>query len=119
MNSLIVIGIFIVFFYLYTYTSSIEGFYNFDNTRTNSDIKSDLETKIDKKKAEYQLKYNPLQPLPAGTYTSCNALTTRGESQCNIGKTNTGQRCFWNKNQKSYSGGSVTNSMGGICEGVY
>ena len=112
-NLLIIIGIFIVFFYFYTYSSSyiIEGFYNFDGTRTKSDIKSDLETKIDKKKADYQLKNNPLPPLQAGTYKSCDALTTHGESQCNVGKTSTGQKCFWNN--------KVKNSAGGICDGVF
>jgi hypothetical protein len=110
MNSLIVIGIFIVFFYLYTYTNTIEGFYNFDNTRTMSDIKSDLETKIDKKKAAYQLEHNPL-PIPQkGSYKICDALTSYGSTNCNAGMTSTGQRCFWNN--------TVNNSAGGICDGV-
>jgi hypothetical protein len=112
-NSLIIIGIFIVFFYFYTYSSSyiIEGLYNFDGTRTNSDIKSDLENKIADKKAAYQKKTNPLPPLQAGTYKSCDMLTTRGESDCNVGKTSAGQKCFWNN--------KVKNSAGGICDGIF
>ena len=118
-NYLIVIGIFIVFFYLYSSTYVIEGLYSFDGTRTNSDIKSDLATKLDKQKSDYQRKTNPLQPLQAGTYKSCDMLTTRGASDCNAGRTSTGQRCFWNNKQTNYQGGTVTNSEGGICEGVY
>jgi hypothetical protein len=110
-NSLIVIGIFIVFFYLYSSTYIIEGLYNFDGTRTNSDKLSDLQTKLDNKRAAYERKVNPVPTPQKGTYHSCDALTGYGESQCNAGRTMEGQRCFWNN--------KVKNSAGGICDGVF
>ena len=118
-NSLIIIGIFIVFFYLYSSIYSIEGFYNFDGTRTIWDKKSDLETKLDKKRAEYERKVNPVPTPQKGTYHSCGVLTSYGKSECNAGRTMEGQRCLWDTQPTNYQGGGITNSVGGTCEGVY
>ena len=107
-SSLIIIGIFIVFFYLYVYGYKNEGFINFDGNKTPGDVKSSLEGKLQ------AIKYNklpPLEELQPRTYKSCDALTSRGASSCNSGITSTNQRCFWNN--------KVKNSQGGICDGVF
>ena len=107
-TTLIIIGTFIVFFYLYVYGYKNEGFINFDGNQTVWDKKNYLENKLN------DIKYNklpPLEELQPRTYKSCDALTSRGASSCNSGITSTNQRCFWNN--------KVKNSQGGICDGVF
>jgi hypothetical protein len=109
-TSLIVIGTFIVFFYLYVYGYKNEGFINFDGNQTIWDKKNDLENKLNDIKVSNQA---PLNPPPKNT--NCGNLTEYGEEECNKHIDKQGIRCKWNSHLTSYYGGTVTNSQGGQC----
>jgi hypothetical protein len=106
-SSLIIIGTFIVFFYLYVYGYKNEGFINISGRQTIRDQKSSPSSPT----------YPTSNNIPQnGTFHDCNVLTTYGQSTCNNGVTMENIKCRWNSSPTSYSGSSVQMSTGGICE---
>jgi len=107
-TSLIIIGTFIVFFYLYVYGYRNEGFINIPGRRTFWDQKNDIEN-------QNAPTYAPLNPPANGTYHDCDVLTTYGQTACINGVTMEHIKCKWNSSPTSYSGQSVQMSTGGKC----
>ena len=108
-TSLIIIGTFIVFFYLYVYGYRNEGFINIPGRRTILDQKSDLETQ--------NAPVYPTNPPPTnGKFHDCDVLTTYGQATCNNGVTMEHIKCKWNSSPTSHTGSSVQISTGGVCE---
>jgi hypothetical protein len=111
-TSLIIIGTFILFFYLYVYGYRNEGFINISGKRTPWDKKSDIETQIATQNAA---SYPALNPPANGTFSDCGLLTEYGQSACINGVTKEHIKCKWNSSPTSYSGQSVQMSTGGKC----
>ena len=109
-TSLIVIGTFIIFFYLYVYGYKNEGFNNFSGKRTIGDYKNNLE----KPTTTNSSKHIPTN----GTFHECDVLTDYGQGPCNNGVTMEHLKCKWNSSPTSYSGSSIQMSTGGICETI-
>ena len=110
-TSLIVIGTFIIFFYLYVYGYKNEGIINFSGKQTIIDKKNNLENQ--------NAKIYPSKPIPTnGTFHNCDVLTDYGQTTCNNGVTMEHLKCRWNSSPTSYSGSSIKISTGGICETI-
>jgi hypothetical protein len=110
-TSLIIVGTFVLFFYLYVYGYKNEGFYNFNGRRRLGDYKNILENQ--------NAPTYPSKPIPTnGTFHDCNVLTDYGQGACNNGVTMEHLKCKWNSSPTSYSGSSIQMSTGGICETI-
>ena len=107
-TSLIIIGTFLAFFYLYVYGYKNEGFINISGRRTIGDIKNDVDNKNNPTYASKQVPQN-------GKFHSCVVLTDYGQEICNNGITMEHLKCKWDGSPTSYSGSSVQMSTGGKC----
>jgi hypothetical protein len=110
-TTLIIIGTFIVFFYLYVYGYKNEGFINFDGNQTVWDKKNDLENKLNDIKVSNQQSLK----VPSNPVSSCPLLTTYGKDACLNGINKEKIKCKWNGSPTTYSGSSITMSTGGQC----
>jgi len=109
-TSLIVIGTFIVFFYLYVYGSNSEGFNSIGSSPSIGDKISEI-----KSKHNNNITY-PEKDIPTnGKFHSCGVLTDYGQQACNNGVTMENIRCKWNSSPTTYSGSSIQMSTGGEC----
>jgi len=104
-TSLIVIGTFIVFFYLYVYGYKNEGFNNFNGRQTSGDK---IQPIINNQR-------KPLAAPQNGKFHDCGVLTSYGEATCNNGITMEHIKCKWDGSPTNYAGSSVTMSTGGKC----
>jgi hypothetical protein len=110
-TSLIVIGTFIVFFYLYVYGSNNEGFINIGGSPNIGDKISEIKSKHNNNNVTNSTNSPPTN----GKFHGCGVLTEYGEQACINGVTMENIRCKWNSSPTTYSGSSIQMSTGGEC----
>jgi hypothetical protein len=107
-TSLIVVGIFIILFYLYVYSFNNEGFINIGSS-------PNIRDKISEIRSNNAVTYAKKDIPENGKFHSCDVLTDYGQEACRNGVTMENIRCKWDSSPTTYSGSSVKMSTGGQC----